>query len=92
MIRSSVITLLFSILLSACGSPGAEGDGSAAPAANDRPPNIVVIMADDLGWGDLEPYGQEKIHTPSLARMANEGTRFTAFYAGSTVCAPLAAC
>lgn len=45
-------------------------------------------MADDLGWGDIEPNGQEKIRTPSLARMASEGTRFTAFYAGSTVCAP----
>jgi arylsulfatase A len=58
------------------------------PAAGARPPNIVFIMADDLGWGDIEPYGQEKIRTPSLARMAREGMRFTQFYAGSTVCAP----
>lgn len=60
----------------------------ATPAAPERPPNLVFILADDLGWGDTEPYGQERIRTPSLARMASEGTRFTAFYAGSTVCAP----
>lgn len=53
-----------------------------------RPPNIVFIMADDLGYGDLGAYGQRKIHTPHLDRMAEEGTRFTQFYAGSTVCAP----
>src|SRR5215213_11369065 len=51
-------------------------------------PNIVFIMADDLGWGDLGAYGQTKIRTPNLDRMAREGTRFTHFYAGSTVCAP----
>ncbi len=51
-------------------------------------PNIVWIMADDLGYGDLGCYGQERIKTPHLDRMAAEGTRFTDFYAGSTVCAP----
>ena len=60
----------------------------AAPAAAQRPPNVVLIMADDLGYGDVGPYGQRLIRTPSLDRMAREGTRFTQFYAGSTVCAP----
>ena len=51
-------------------------------------PNIIIILADDLGWGDLGCYGQKDIKTPHLDRMAVEGTRFTRVYAGSTVCAP----
>jgi uncharacterized sulfatase len=51
-------------------------------------PNIVFILADDLGYGDLGSYGQKVIRTPRLDRMAAEGMRFTQFYAGSTVCAP----
>src|SRR5690606_1646256 len=51
-------------------------------------PNIIYIMADDLGYGDLGVYGQEKIKTPNIDRLAAEGIRFTNFYAGSTVCAP----
>src|SRR5438132_6341626 len=53
-----------------------------------RPPNIVFILADDLGYGDLGCYGQKLIQTPHLDRMATEGMRFTQCYAGSTVCAP----
>jgi arylsulfatase A-like enzyme len=61
---------------------------SAIPAfAADRP-NIIWIMADDLGYGDLGCYGQKLIQTPSLDKMAAEGLRFTQFYAGATVCAP----
>ena len=56
-------------------------------AAPDRP-NIIFIMADDLGYGDLGCYGQKRIRTPHLDRMAAEGMKFTQFYAGSTVCAP----
>ena len=52
------------------------------------PPNIIFIMADDLGYGDLGCYGQKVIETPRLDRMAAEGRKFTQFYAGSTVCAP----
>ncbi|MFN3407861.1 MAG: arylsulfatase [Limisphaerales bacterium] len=51
-------------------------------------PNIILIVADDLGYGDLGCYGQTRIRTPNLDRLAAEGTRFTQFYAGSTVCAP----
>ncbi len=56
------------------------------PAA--RRPNIIFILADDLGYGDLGCYGQSRIKTPNLDRLAAEGMRFTDFYAGSTVCAP----
>ena len=50
--------------------------------------NIIFIMADDLGYGDLGCFGQELIKTPELDRMAREGMKFTRFYSGSTVCAP----
>lgn len=53
-----------------------------------KPPNIIFILADDLGWGDVGCYGQKKIKTPRLDRMARQGVRFTQFYAGSPVCAP----
>jgi arylsulfatase A-like enzyme len=52
------------------------------------PPNIIYVLADDLGYGDLGSFGQERIQTPSLDRLAAEGVRFTQHYAGSTVCAP----
>jgi arylsulfatase A-like enzyme len=67
---------------------GAITSLAIAQPANFRKPNIIFILADDLGYGDLGCYGQTKIKTPSLDRMAAEGIRFTNFYAGSTVCAP----
>jgi len=51
-------------------------------------PNIVLIQADDLGYGDLSAYGQAQFQTPSLDALAARGIRFTQYYAGSTVCAP----
>lgn len=58
-----------------------------APAA-DAPPNIVFILADDLGYGELGCYGQEKIRTPNIDRLASQGVRFLQHYSGSPVCAP----
>ncbi|MHC4755541.1 MAG: twin-arginine translocation signal domain-containing protein, partial [Planctomycetota bacterium] len=55
-------------------------------------PNILYIMADDLGYADLGCYGQQKILTPNIDQMAVEGMRFTDAYAGSTVCAPSRCC
>jgi arylsulfatase A len=57
-------------------------------AAETRPPNFVVILADDLGYGDLACYGHPTIRTPNLDRMAREGTRFTQFYVAAEVCTP----
>ncbi len=62
--------------------------GNVSAQEGPRRPNVVVILADDLGYGDLGCYGQKRIQTPHLDRMAAEGMRFTQFYAGSTVCAP----
>ena len=57
-------------------------------AETPRPPNIVFILADDLGYGEVGCYCQRKIRTPSLDQLANEGIRFTQFYCGNAVCAP----
>ncbi len=65
----------------------ASGSALAASVAAPRP-NILVILADDLGIGDLGCYGQQKIATPNLDRMAAEGMRFQDAYAGAAVCAP----
>ena len=69
--------------------------GAAAAAAvamrsraQTRPPNVIFILADDLGYGDLGCYGQQRIATPNIDAMAASGLRFTQAYAGSTVCAP----
>ncbi len=51
-------------------------------------PNIIFILAVDLGYGELGCYGQTEIQTPNIDKLAQEGMRFTSFYAGSTVCAP----
>jgi arylsulfatase A len=56
-------------------------------AQNDKP-NVIFIIADDLGYADLGCYGQEKIKTPNIDRLASEGIRFTQHYSGSPVCAP----
>jgi len=74
----------------------AAAAASASPAAAyaaragtpSRPPNIVLVMADDLGFGELGAYGQQLMRTPTLDRLAAEGLRFTDFYAGGPVCAP----
>jgi arylsulfatase A-like enzyme len=64
--------------------------GSTPPshAAQPRKPNIVFILADDLGYGDIGPYGQRQILTPNLDRLAAQGLKFTNAYAGAAVCAP----
>src|SRR5262249_45935117 len=64
----------------------------ARPAEPARPPNIVLVLADDLGWGDLGCYGQKQIHTPNLDRLPTAGGRFTAASPRPTVCAPARRC
>lgn len=68
---------------SACAATGAANTGSNTP-----PPNIVFILADDLGWGELGCYGQQKIKTPNIDRLAAQGVRFTQAYSAAPVCAP----
>jgi arylsulfatase A len=72
-------------VLTACGALLAL---RPQPQTGPSRPNIVIIQADDLGYGDLSAYGQAQFRTPSIDRLAAEGIRFTQYYAGSTVCAP----
>lgn len=66
-----------------CNSGPKQPEGSV-----NHQPNIIYIVADDLGYGDLSCYGQEHFETPNIDRLAREGIKFTSHYAGSTVCAP----
>jgi len=74
------------------GSMAAGAAEFAAEAPSGRLPNLVFILADDLGYGDLGCYGQSRIETPNLDALAKSGIRFTQAYAGSTVCAPSRCC
>ena len=68
--------------------------GLVAPAvhAADRPPNVILMIADDLGYAELGCYGQKIIQTPNLDRLAADGMRFTQAYSGNAVCAPSRCC
>lgn len=70
------------------GCAGSSTNLDTSENSDYKKPNIIYILADDLGYGDLGSYGQKNIKTPNLDRMAEEGMRFTQHYAGSTVCAP----
>ncbi|HEX8293593.1 MAG TPA: sulfatase-like hydrolase/transferase [Pyrinomonadaceae bacterium] len=77
-------------LAAACAAPApAPGAGARARGGQSRRgPNVILVVADNLGRGDLGAYGQRRIRTPNLDRMAREGMRFTDAYAPSPVCAP----
>jgi arylsulfatase A-like enzyme len=79
-----VLRLLLAILLVAPLNALRAAQAGAVPTR----PNLIWVMADDLGYGELGCYGQRVIRTPRLDRMAAQGLRFTQFYAGATVCAP----
>ncbi|HUQ68691.1 MAG TPA: sulfatase-like hydrolase/transferase, partial [Planctomycetaceae bacterium] len=73
------------LLMAACGL---LADYTAVFAAEASRPNLVIILADDLGWGDLGCCGHPLIKTPNIDRMAKEGTLFTQFYVNASVCSP----
>ncbi|MGH8248384.1 MAG: sulfatase-like hydrolase/transferase, partial [Gammaproteobacteria bacterium] len=79
MTRSKILAI---VLLFVCSGASVNAQRGS------RPPNIIVIMADDLGYGDLGCYGHPSIRTPNLDRMAAEGMRFTDFYSSAPVCTP----
>jgi arylsulfatase A-like enzyme len=80
----SAYCLAFSIFFSGCS----QEKGIDAPEVTSSKPNIIFILADDLGYGDLGFLGQEYIETPNIDKLVNEGMFFTDHYAGATVCAP----
>lgn len=77
----------FLAVMSSCSSPRGGAAEQEASQVQTRP-NIIFILADDLGYGDLGSYGQQAIQTPHLDRLAREGMRFTQAYSGAPVCAP----
>jgi arylsulfatase A-like enzyme len=79
--------IIFTIILAAffCFQITAQESNDAAAKKN---PNIILIMCDDLGWGDVGFNGNDKIKTPNLDKLASSGTTFTRFYSGGTVCSP----
>lgn len=84
MTRTLAAGLLFTLAITGGLADPPSGVARQATA----PPNILLIQADDLGYGDLSAYGQARFDTPALDRLAREGIRFRQYYAGSTVCAP----
>jgi arylsulfatase A-like enzyme len=94
--RTLSVVLLSTVLWVSCGGPqnalpsSPAGLDAAAPAPTPQPdlgpPNVVLVVADDLGWGDLGSYGNAVIRTPNLDRLAAEGVRFTSFYVPTPVC------
>lgn len=79
-----ILLLLFAVLLP-LPDASAQQSATASPV---RPPNIVLLMADDLGWRDLQCYGSQTHETPYLNQLARQGVRFTNAYAPCTVCSP----
>ncbi len=84
-ILPALITFLAFFLLNCSGG---EPKSDAASSERELLPNIIYILADDLGYGDLSCYGQQKFTTPNIDRLAAGGMKFTQHYSGSTVCAP----
>lgn len=91
--RNAATAAVLAFLMNACGAPAPVEAPVATPTASPEPapvgpPNLVVILADDLGYGDIGPYGNAAIRTPTLDRIAKEGIKLTSFYVPSPVCAP----
>jgi arylsulfatase A-like enzyme len=82
---SAFLTLASLFLLPACAEPT---NGETADAASTHPPNIIYILADDLGYGELGAYGQDKIETPHIDSLAANGMLFSQHYTSAPVCAP----
>ncbi|QDU61435.1 Arylsulfatase [Planctomycetes bacterium Pan216] len=76
------LSILLALLLLAPSHARADAKPKVAK------PNVIYILADDLGYGDLSSYGQDKLQTPNIDRLASEGMKFTGHYSGNTVCSP----
>ncbi|TXG39097.1 arylsulfatase [Seonamhaeicola maritimus] len=84
-----VFLLLTIMLIMACEEKKESKEAQASISLNQtKKPNIIFLLADDMGYGELGSYGQETIKTPFLDEVASKGLRFTDFYAGTSVCSP----
>ncbi|WP_186755116.1 arylsulfatase [Echinicola salinicaeni] len=82
--KSLLVAALGSFILASCSGKQQAEEENNSPVK----PNIIYILADDMGYADIGAYGQEKIETPNLDKLASTGIKFTNHYTGSTVCAP----
>src|SRR3982751_2882377 len=82
--RNASLFVFFVFFVVQCVAP----TKSFAASSSQEKPNIVFIMADDLGYGELSCYGQKIIKTPNIDELAHDGLRFTDFHCGAPVCAP----
>lgn len=80
-----ILLLSLFVMMSACSAGSSE---FSSKSLEDKKPNIIYILADDLGYGELGVYGQNKIETPNIDALARAGMRFTQHYSGAPVCAP----
>ena len=80
------------VIMLVCTVIGQLASAKTDDASLAKQPNIILIVADDLGYSDLSCMGQKNFSTPNIDRLASEGLKFTQFYAGNTVCAPSRAC
>ena len=80
----SILAVGMTVLSGAC----AEAEQAKPPAESSSKPNIVVVVADDMGWGDSATYGNELIQTPNMDRLASQGVKLTQCYSACGVCSP----
>ena len=81
--RLTILLLLFSILSSA-----AAGEAAQKAGPKPRRPNVILVVVDDLGYADLSSYGNRRVRTENIDRLAAEGIRFSQFYVNSPICSP----
>lgn len=79
---------LFSLVIFFCCGAVISAEAKNGDSVSAAKPNVIYILADDLGYGDLSCYGQEKFSTPNIDRLASGGMKFTNHYSGNTVCSP----
>lgn len=88
MAKTTIAAALAALAITACSSPGVEAADKAVTGAKAKAPNIVVILADDLGFADISAYGGKRIMTPNIDRIAKDGVAFTDAYSAAPVCGP----
>ena len=86
--KLSIVCLAAAGLSSCTGSQTTQSESGNADNKSARQPNIVILLTDDQGYGDMKCYGSPHLQTPNLDRLAAEGTRFTNFYAGAAASTP----
>lgn len=87
-LRRCIATILTILIAFGCAEGTSEAPSAEPSGSAERPPNIVLIFADDMGYADIGPYGNPVTRTPSLERLAHEGQKWTNFYAAASVCTP----